>query len=161
MRDLPSVHTPSIRAVCLGAVAALLLGAGVRIGAAQQGTIAGLVWDRLNNSPVTGARVILGNPTRTALTNASGRYTLGAVPTGSYELRVVAVGFAAVTRAVQVEAGGAASADFTLPRAGISLDEGVITASGGQRARAARGQTLTPAGSQDRKRTHLDSSHNA
>src|SRR2546430_7734189 len=123
MRDLPSVHTPSIRAVCLGAVAALLLGAGVRIGAAQQGTIAGLVSDRLNNSPVTGARVILGNTNRTALTNASGRYTLGAVPAGSYELRVVAVGFAAVTRAVQLEAGGSAAAELPRPPARTSLDE--------------------------------------
>src|SRR2546429_7039220 len=135
MRDLPSVHTPSIRAVRLGAVAALLLSAGLRIGAAQQGTIRGLVWDGLTNSPVTGARVILGNTNRTALTNASGRYTLGAVPTGSYELRVVAVGFAAVTRAVQVEAGGSASADFTLPRAGISLGGGVGKATAGARAR--------------------------
>src|SRR2546429_7766001 len=135
MRDLPSVHTPSIRAVRLGAVAALLLSAGLRIGAAQQGTITGLVSDRLNNSPVTGARVILGNTNRTALTNASGRYTLGAVPAGSYELRVVAVGFAAVTRAVQLEAGGAAPGDFPPPRAGLSLDEGVITAPRGERAR--------------------------
>ena len=141
MRDLPSVHTPSIRAVRLGAVAALLLSAGLRIGAAQQGTITGLVSDRLNNSPVTGARVILGNTNRTALTNASGRYTLGAVPTGTYELRVVAVGFAAVTRAVQLEAGGSASADFTLPRAVISLDEVVITATGEQRARESGNST--------------------
>src|SRR6266576_2381873 len=141
MRDLPSVHTPSIRAVRLGAVAALLLSAGLRIGAAQQGTITGVVSDRLNNSPVTGARVILGNTNRTALTNASGRYTLGAVPTGTYELRVVAVGFAAVTRAVQLEAGGSASADFTLPRAVISLDEVVITATGEQRARESGNST--------------------
>src|SRR2546430_15247333 len=124
MRDLPSVHTPSIRAVCLGAVAALLLGAGVRIGAAQQGTIAGLVSDRLNNSPVTGARVILGNTNRTALTNASGRYALQAVPAGAYELRVIAVGFGSLTRGVQLEAGGPAPADLPPPRGPISLAGG-------------------------------------
>ncbi len=107
-------------------------------GWAQQGepaTITGVVTDQLNNSPVPGARVILGSTNRTALTNASGHYTLRAVPAGSYELRVVAVGFGSVTRVVQLQAGGSASADFTLSRAVISLDEVVVTATGEQRAR--------------------------
>jgi len=107
-------------------------------GWAQQGqpaTITGVVTDQLNSSPVPGARVILGSTNRTALTNASGHYTLRAVPAGSYELRVVAVGFGSVTRVVQLQAGGSASADFTLSRAVISLDEVVVTATGEQRAR--------------------------
>jgi len=107
-------------------------------GWAQQGqpaTITGVVTDQLNNSPVPGARVILGSTNRTALTNASGHYTLRAVPAGSYELRVVAVGFGSLRRVVQLQAGGSASADFTLPRAVISLDEVVVTATGEQRAR--------------------------
>src|SRR5256885_10996612 len=57
MRDLPSVHTSSIRAVRLGAVAALLLGTGVRIGAAQQGTgsISGRVLDPTTKRALAGA----------------------------------------------------------------------------------------------------------
>src|SRR5207245_2174633 len=66
---------------------------------------------------------------------------LGAVPAGSHELRVVAVGFAAVTRTVQLEAGGSAAADFTLSRAVISLDEVVVTATGEQRARESGNST--------------------
>ncbi len=118
---------------CL-ALGALLVGVA-RAGYAQTGTITGVVTEQLGKSPVPGARVILGKTNRTALTNASGRYALNAVPPGSYELRVVAVGFAAVTRVVQLDAGGSASADFTLARAVISLDEVVVTATGEQRAR--------------------------
>ncbi len=118
---------------CL-ALGALLVGVA-RAGYAQTGTITGVVTEQLGKSPVPGARVILGSTNRTALTNASGRYALNAVPPGSYELRVVAVGFAAVTRVVQFDAGGSASADFTLSRAVISLDEVVVTATGEQRAR--------------------------
>src|SRR5256885_16247817 len=57
MRDLPSVHTSSIRAVRLGAVAALLLGVGVGIGAAQQGTgsISGRVLDPTTKRRLAGA----------------------------------------------------------------------------------------------------------
>src|SRR3989442_4638844 len=101
----------------------------------QQGTITGVVTDQSNRMPVAGARILLGNTNRTVLTNATGRYTLAAVPAGSYELRVVAVGFASQTHGVQLAAGGAAAADFTLARAVISLDEVVVTATGEQRAR--------------------------
>lgn len=119
-----------------GAVALLVCAANP--GAAQQGqqgTITGVVTDVLNNSPVPGARILVGTTNRTAQTNAVGRYVLQAVPAGSYELRVVAVGFGSVTRAVQLEAGGSATADFALARAVISLDEVVVTATGEQRAR--------------------------
>src|SRR2546422_409452 len=107
----------------------------------QQGPITGVVTDQLNSLPVAGARILLGNTNRTVLTNATGRYTLAAVPAGSYELRVVAVGFASQTHGVQLAAGGSATADFTLPRAVISLDEVVITATGEQRARESGNST--------------------
>src|SRR5207247_6717433 len=80
-------------------------------------------------------RRVLGNTNRTAVTTGTGRYALQAVPAGAYELRVVAVGFGSVTRAVRLEGGGSATADFTLSRAVISLDEVVVTATGEQRAR--------------------------
>jgi len=129
------MNLSSIRRLRVGGIGAALLIGTAAVAAAQQGTITGVVTDQLNNSPVTGARVILGNTNRTALTNASGRYALQAVPAGAYELRVIAVGFGSLTRGVQLEAGGTATADFTLARAVISLDEVVVTATGEQRAR--------------------------
>lgn len=121
----------------LGALlAAALLAGAASTGWAQQGTITGLVSDQLSNAPVAGARVLLGNTNRTAVANTSGRYAFTAVPAGSYELRVVAVGFRAQLKVVQVEASGAATADFTLTRAVISLDEIVVNpVTGEQRAR--------------------------
>src|SRR5947207_10254995 len=129
------MNLSSIRRLRVGGIGAALLIETAGAAQAQQGTITGVVTDQLNNSPVTGARVILGNTNRTALTNASGRYALQAVPAGAYELRVIAVGFGSLTRGVQLEAGGTATADFTLARAVISLDEVVVTATGEQRAR--------------------------
>src|SRR5512144_291420 len=121
----------------LGALlAAVLLAGAASTGRAQQGTIAGLVTDQLNNAPVAGARILLGNTNRTAIANTSGRYAFTGVPAGSYELRVVAVGFRALLKVVQVEAGGSATADFALARAVISLDEIVVNpVTGVQRAR--------------------------
>src|SRR5207249_4738137 len=103
------MNIPFIRRLvgALGVVA--LLGGLASTGWAQQGqqgTITGVVTDQLNSLPVAGARILLGNTNRTVLTNATGRYTLAAVPAGSYELRVVAVGFASQTHGVQLAAGG-------------------------------------------------------
>jgi TonB-linked SusC/RagA family outer membrane protein len=103
---------------------------------AQQGVISGVVTDQLNKLPVPGARLLLGNTNRTAVTNLNGQYTLASVPAGSYELRVIAVGFASQTRTVQISLGGAATADFSLAAAVITLDEVVASAAAGeQRAR--------------------------
>ncbi|PYP67500.1 MAG: hypothetical protein DMD36_15200 [Gemmatimonadetes bacterium] len=124
------MNISGIRRLCDGVVVATLLLGSAGVAAAQQGTITGVVTDQLNNVPVAGARILLGNTNRTVLTNASGRYTLSAVPAGSYDLRV-----ASQTHGVQLQAGGTASADFALSRAVISLDEVVVTATGEQRAR--------------------------
>ena len=126
----------------LGASAGLTLGlvCGAPLVAAQQqtGTISGAVTEALNGSPVPGARVLLGRTNRAVTTNTSGRYTFAAVAPGTYELRVVAVGFASSTKTTPVEAGGTATVDFTVGRAAITLDEVVASAAGGeQRAREA------------------------
>src|SRR2546425_844448 len=133
-KEIP-MNISSLYRLCVGIVVAALLIGTDDVAAAQQGTITGVVTDQLNNLPVAGARILLGNTNRTVLSNASGRYTLSAVPAGSYDLRVIAVGFASQTHGVQLLAGGTASADFALSRAVISLDEVVVTATGEQRAR--------------------------
>ncbi len=117
-------------------LAAVLLVGLTSTGWAQQGTITGVVTEQLNNSPVPGARVLLGTTNRTAVTNTSGRYNMLAVPAGSYELRVIAVGFGSKRSPVVVEAGASATVDFALSRAVITLDEVVASATGAeQRAR--------------------------
>src|SRR2546430_16985969 len=127
------MNLSSIRRLRVGGIGAALLIGTAAVAAAQQGTITGVVTDQLNNSPVTGARVILGNTNRTALTNASGRYALQAVPAGAYELRVIAVGFGSLTRGVQLEAGGAAPRAPTPARRALSLRAGAVAPAGGER----------------------------
>src|SRR5256885_14163346 len=84
MRDLPSVHIPSIRAVRLGAVAALLLGAGAGIGAAQQGTgsISGRVLDPTTKRPLVGAQVLVAGTTHRAFSDVKGEFRLSDVAAG-------------------------------------------------------------------------------
>src|SRR2546423_7305677 len=84
MRDLPSVHTPSIRAVHQGAVAALLLGTGVRIGAAQQGTgsISGRVLDPTTKRALVGAQVFVAGTTHRAFSDVKGEFRLSDVAAG-------------------------------------------------------------------------------
>ena len=131
------------RARLSAVIAAVLLVALATPMWAQQGTITGLVTDQLNNLPIPGARVQLGSTNRTAVTNTSGRYTLQAVPAGSYELRVIVLGFASQKRVVQVAAGASPTADFTLSHAVITLDEVVASAAGGEQRLRETGNSVS------------------
>jgi len=107
MRDLPSVHTPSIRAVRLGAVAALLLSAGLRIGAAQQGTgsISGRVLDPTTKRPLVGAQVLVAGTTHRAFSDVKGEFRLSDIAAGEVQLRARLIGYGTAAKAVTVSAG--------------------------------------------------------
>ena len=66
---------------------------------AQQATVSGRVTDQGTNQPIAGARVQVIGTAVGAVTNAQGTYTLKTSSVGNVELRVVALGFASVTRA--------------------------------------------------------------
>ena len=50
--------------------------------AAQQGTVAGRVTDRLSGTPLVAARIQIVGTSLIASTNADGRYRVTSVPTG-------------------------------------------------------------------------------
>jgi TonB-linked SusC/RagA family outer membrane protein len=100
--------------------------------AAQQGRITGTVTDKLNNTPLPGARMQLGN--RFTNTNRDGHYTFAGVGAGTYTVRATAIGFGSATASVTV-ADTTATVDFALTRSVIMLDEIVGTPTGDQRAR--------------------------
>src|SRR5438046_9930576 len=110
------MNISSLHRLCVGIVVAALLVGTDDVAAAQQGTITGVVTDQLNNVPVAGARILLGNTNRTVLSNASGRYTLSAVPAGTYDLPVIAVRVARPNEGVPAAAGAAASGGLGPPR---------------------------------------------
>ncbi|MGH6693603.1 MAG: TonB-dependent receptor plug domain-containing protein, partial [Gammaproteobacteria bacterium] len=115
----------------IGLVVALALpGASA---AAQGGIIAGQVTDQATGQPIVGARAQIVGTALITLSNAEGRYTLVNVRPGQVTLRVGAVGYGAVTKAVTVAGGGQiANEDIALVVQPYTLDEVVVTATGEQ-----------------------------
>jgi TonB-linked SusC/RagA family outer membrane protein len=106
------------------------------IAAAQEtGTIAGLVTDRSNLEPLAGALVSVEGTEHEVLTSENGRYRISNLDPGTVTVRVKLIGFQALTRRVDVVAGRATTADFTLATGTVTLDEIVVTATGEARRR--------------------------
>jgi TonB-linked SusC/RagA family outer membrane protein len=103
--------------------------------AAQQGSVTGRVTDRASGQPLVAARVQVMGTSLITGTNADGRYRLSNVPGGTASVRVVALGYAAITRQVTVAAATPAVSDFALSVEPYSLDEFIVTATGEQSKR--------------------------
>ena len=99
--------------------AALLLVIGVSTSGAGQGTgtISGAIEDE-SGAVLPGVTVTVtdtgSGTTRTAVSDGEGRYTIGGLPAGSYEVRGVLPGFSSDAAAVTVAAGGSATVDMSL-----------------------------------------------
>jgi TonB-linked SusC/RagA family outer membrane protein len=81
----------------------------------------------------------------TVLTGADGRYTMRNAPVGTYEVRVIRVGYQELKKPVTVTAGGSATVNFTMNAAIVQLQEIVTTATGQQR-RVEIGNAVTTLG---------------
>lgn len=122
-------HLPAAVAGLL--VPLLLVG---RPAVAQSGRVIGTVTEKLNSTPIAGARVQVGNTNRFVTANREGRYQLNGLTAGNYELKASAIGFS--LQSVTVTVGDTTvTADFALSRSAISLDEVVVTPTGDQRVR--------------------------
>ena len=101
--------------------------------AAQTGSVTGTLRDASGGAPLVGARVeAVGADGRTlasATTDAQGRYTLPALPAGSYTLVVTGRGFEARRLSARVRDGGTATVDATVNLGTINLDPLVVSAS--------------------------------
>ena len=76
------------------------------------GSITGSVTDAKDGSPIVGAAVTDG--TRTATTDASGKYTIADVPPGSYEVTASKEGYQSLTSSVIVLSGATSVLNFSL-----------------------------------------------
>jgi TonB-linked SusC/RagA family outer membrane protein len=112
---------------------------------AQSATITGLVTAATSNAPLGEARVMVVGSSLTVLTGADGRYTMRNAPVGTYEVRVIRVGYQELKKPVTVTAGGSATLNFTMNAAIVQLQEIVTTATGQQR-RVEIGNSVTTLG---------------
>src|SRR6185295_19479156 len=72
---------------------------------AQQGAVGGQVVDASGGAPLEAARVILTGPNRIESTNRDGRFLFREVAPGSYQVRVLRVGYKPDTATASVTSG--------------------------------------------------------
>jgi len=95
---------------------------------AQTGRITGIIADSAQGFPVSGVNVAIIGTTLGGLSSESGRYTIAAVPPGTYTLEARRLGYAPVRReGVVVTSGQATNLDFKVLSAALHLQETVIT----------------------------------
>jgi thermitase len=78
------------------------------------GTISGIVQDASNGLPIADATVSDG--TRSAVTDATGKYNIGNVPQGSYTVAATARGYVKDSKVVSVEADNIVEVDYALSK---------------------------------------------
>ena len=116
---------------------------------AAPGSIAGTVRDAASATPLSGAMVSDG--TRTALTDASGAYTIASVPVGSYTVTASADGYSSASATVAVVSGTTSAANFAVAQVAPPT-AGSIS---GMVSDAADGMPLSGAAVSDGTRTAL------
>jgi TonB-dependent starch-binding outer membrane protein SusC len=109
--------------------ALLMIGVAPAIAAAQQGAIAGRVIDSTSQNPLVSAQVqVLGTP-RGAPTGDDGRFRIANLRPGVYQVRVVRLGYKAMTKTATV-GNDVVELSFALSPVAVSLDEVITTATG-------------------------------
>ncbi len=115
----------SLGRVPFAACLALLLLLPVTL-AAQGGTVTGRVTDGQTGEPVSGARVAVSGSVLGTVTRPNGTYRLQ-VPPGTHEIRISAIGYRLESQTVTVGTAATATADFSLSRAPVALEELAVT----------------------------------
>ncbi len=127
--DIPHGRTASARtrvAVC----AALLLTVLAPQTAAQSGgSIQGRVTASESGQPIAGVLIQVSPGDGGALTDAAGRYTVAALPAGTYQVTAQRLGHETARRSALVEPGSVRAIDFQLGEEAILLSSVVVSAS--------------------------------
>jgi TonB-linked SusC/RagA family outer membrane protein len=127
-----------------GVAAALVLALATCVPSAlraQTGTVSGRVTET-GGGPISGAQVSVQGTNLGVTTGDDGRFTL-VVPAGARVLRVLAIGFKVGQVSVNVAPGGSTTANAELTRSVLSLDEVVVTGTGGATAKRELGNSIT------------------
>jgi TonB-linked SusC/RagA family outer membrane protein len=144
----------ALRAVLVPALVSASLWGPSRVNAQQAtatGAITGHVVDAGSKAPVASAQIQIVGTTRGIVAGDDGRFRINNVPAGTYQVRVLRIGFQAQVRTVTVTAGEAANADFELKPTVVNLDQVVTTATGASERKREQGNavgTVVPAPTQ-------------
>jgi TonB-linked SusC/RagA family outer membrane protein len=118
----------------LPALAAGLLAMSLAVAtpaAAQTGAITGTIVSAETGEPLASAQVSVEGTGLGALTQANGRFLILRVPTGTYTVEAVLIGFATARQGITVTAGESAVVELRLAPQAISLSEIVVTGTAG------------------------------
>ncbi|HEU4786684.1 MAG TPA: carboxypeptidase-like regulatory domain-containing protein, partial [Gemmatimonadaceae bacterium] len=100
-------------------------------GAQERGAaIVGRVTERGTDAPIADANVVVVGTQRGARTDRTGTYRIADIPSGSYTLRVMRLGYAASSRIINVTGTNDVTADFVLQTSAVEIDQVVVTATG-------------------------------
>ncbi len=142
MATHPAVGGARYRRRALGAILTLAIPIAAH---AQRATITGRISAATSGEALSDARIAVVGTSLSVSSGSDGRYTLRNVPPGRLEVRVLRVGFQEQKKSLVVQAGQAATLDFTMAQAIVQLQEIVTTAIGQQR-RVEIGNAVTTLG---------------
>ena len=114
------------RAVC-GAGMLLCAAPALLSAQAATGTIRGKVTEASSGRGLADAQISVVGTRVGALSQASGEYTMVAVPTGARVMQIRRIGFQPINKTVQVLAGSTVTVDAVLSVSAINLSEVVVT----------------------------------
>src|SRR3989442_6304554 len=132
---MPSVSSCwPLRTVRVLMAVAIMLGPsrGVRLLAAQTGTIEGAVKNAVTGEALAGAEVKIGGTNVGTRTATGGRFILVNVPEGLREIRVLAIGYKVAAVGAAVTADQVNTVDVALTLSVLQLDAVVVTGTAGQ-----------------------------
>jgi TonB-dependent starch-binding outer membrane protein SusC len=124
----------------------ILTGVVGRTAAAQSpatGTISGRIVDRATRAPLADVQVQVVGTIRGARSGADGSYRVTNVPTGTFTVRAIRLGYGQGVAQVGVAAGATATADFTLGATATNLDEVTVSATGEQQRKREIGASIS------------------
>ena len=110
---------------------------------AERGTIVGRVVDQASGRPVSDAQVVVVGTRLGAPTGADGTFRIVGAPAGPVVLRALRIGYRAATQTVTVPAGGSVTATFTLANTPSTLEQVVVTATGGTQRQREEGNAVS------------------
>ncbi|GJG87036.1 SusC/RagA family TonB-linked outer membrane protein [Gemmatimonadetes bacterium T265] len=109
---------------------------------AARGTITGRVTEQGSGRPLADAQVIVVGTQIGAQTGPDGTFRIAGVPAGPVVLRALRIGFRATTQSVTVPSGGSVVAALALASAPTSLEQVVVTATGGTQRQREQGNAV-------------------